>query len=45
MRRLWFSLVGLMVPLRLSSQAPTVAPSPIPAPVATVTGGIGNSMG
>src|SRR5262245_24680788 len=45
MRRLWFSLVGLMVPLRLTAQAPTIASSPIPAPVATVTAGIGNSMG
>jgi hypothetical protein len=45
MRRLWFSLVGLMVPLRLTAQAPSPVPTPIPVPVTTITAGMGNSMG
>jgi hypothetical protein len=43
MRRLWLVLVAFSVPLPVSAQVSTRPP--IPAPVVTLTGGIGNPMG
>jgi hypothetical protein len=43
MRRLLLLAMGLTIPA--SSTAQTAAPSPIPLPVVTLTGGVGNAMG